>query len=82
LFYIALDGRLMSVPIRVASNGHALEPGVPVLLFDARLNALHAFPRHAYAVSHDGQRFLINVEEPSTTPITVILNWKANHIAR
>jgi len=33
-------------------------------------------------VSHDGQRFLINVEEPSTTPITVILDWKANDIAR
>ena len=82
LFYIALDGRLMSVPIRFASNGHALEPGVPVPLFDAHLNALHAFPRHEYAVSHDGQRFLINVEEPSTTPVTVILNWKANHIAR
>ncbi|PYS34448.1 MAG: hypothetical protein DMG14_29455 [Acidobacteria bacterium] len=27
LFYIALDGRLMAVPIRFASDGHAVEPG-------------------------------------------------------
>jgi eukaryotic-like serine/threonine-protein kinase len=79
LFYIALDGRLMSVPIRFASSSQALEPGVPVPLFATRLNALQVFPRHEYVVSQDGQRFLINVEETSTAPITVILNWKANH---
>ena len=81
LFYIALDGRLMSVPIHFASNSKALEPGVPVPLFAARLNASQVFPRCEYVVSQDGQRFLINVEETSTAPITVILNWKANHAA-
>jgi hypothetical protein len=31
-----------------------------------------------YAVSSDGQRFLINalIEDDDTSPITVILNWK------
>ena len=33
LFYIALDGRLMAVPIRLASNGQAVEAGTPVPLF-------------------------------------------------
>jgi len=34
------------------------------------------FPQQ-YAVSPDGQRFLMNniIEEP--TPITIVLNWKA-----
>jgi hypothetical protein len=31
-----------------------------------------------YAVSRDGQRFLMNtrIEDVATSPITVILNWK------
>jgi hypothetical protein len=34
--------------------------------------------KHQYAVSADGERFLINtaVEEP-TAPITLVLNWKS-----
>ena len=78
LFYIALDGRLMAVPIRFASNGHAVEPGLPVPLFASRLSALHPFPGNDYVVAQDGQRFLINAEEISTAPLTVILNRKAN----
>ena len=30
-----------------------------------------------YSVSADGQQFLINSESEVTSPITVILNWKA-----
>src|SRR5262249_46922035 len=33
LFYIALDGRLMSVPIGLASNTQSVEPGAPTPLF-------------------------------------------------
>lgn len=77
LFYIALDGRLMVVPIRFASSG-AVEPGAPVPLFGTRLGgALQAFPRNEYLVSSDSQRFLMStVAEQATSPITVILNWK------
>ena len=34
--------------------------------------------RHQYAVSSDGQRFLVNldVDEGTASPITLILNWK------
>ena len=79
LFYIALDGRLMAAPIRFASNGQAVEAGAPVPLFATRVGgALQPYPRHEYMVSPDGQRFLLNTvtEEASTSPITVILNWK------
>ena len=78
LFYIALDGRLMAAPISLASNGQAVEAGVPVPLFATRVGgAVQGFNRQQYMVSPDGQRFLMNtVTEEATSPITVILNWK------
>ena len=79
LFYIALDGRLMAVPIQFASNGQAIEPGSPVPLFATHIGgAVRGFDRQEYIVSPDGQRFLMNTltEETGSSPITVILNWK------
>ena len=80
LFYIGLDGRLMAVPIRLASNGQAVEPGTPVPLFATRIGgAVQGVDRQQYMVSPDGQRFLMKTvtEEASTSSIMVILNWKA-----
>ena len=80
LFYVALDGRLMAVPIQLASNGQAVEAGAPVPLFVTRIGGAVGpnVTRQQYMVSPDGQRFLMNtVTEEATSPITVILNWKA-----
>jgi Tol biopolymer transport system component len=79
LFYIALDERLMAVPIQFGSNGQAVEPGTPVALFTRRVGgAVQDAYRPEYMVSRDGQRFLMNtITEEATSPITVILNWKA-----
>jgi eukaryotic-like serine/threonine-protein kinase len=77
LFYIALDNRLMTVPIAFASNGQP-EPGTPVPLFTTRVGgAVQVFPRHAYLVSPDDRRFLMVVERTgeAAPPITVLLNW-------
>ena len=79
LFYVALDGRLMAVPIRVASNAQAPDIGEPVTLFAPALGGAvqQADYRHQYMVSSDGQRFLVaTVSEEANSPITVILNWK------
>ena len=78
LFYIAPDNKLMAVPITVAPNGQTLEPGTPVELFPTQI-ASNPAGRQQYAVSSDGQRFLILVEPEGATasPITVILNWAA-----
>jgi hypothetical protein len=79
LFYIALDDRLMAVPIQFASNGEGVEAGTPVPLFATRVGgAVQINERQQYLVSPDGQRFLMNTmaEEASTSPITVILNCK------
>jgi hypothetical protein len=78
LFYIALDDRLMMVPIGFASNGQAVEPGAPVPLFATRVGgAVQVFPRRQYLVSSDDRRFLMVIERENeaASPITVLLNW-------
>ena len=80
IFYIALDGRLMSVSIRIASDGQTIDAAAPVPLFAARVGAaVQRLSGPQYMVAVDGKRFLMNrlTEETHTSPITVILNWKA-----
>jgi Tol biopolymer transport system component/DNA-binding winged helix-turn-helix (wHTH) protein len=77
LFYIALDGQLMSVPIRYSAGGHEIRPDTPVALFPTRVGgAVHSNDRQQYVVSPDGKRFLMNTLTETTSPIEVILNWK------
>ena len=76
LFYIALDGQLMSVPIR-STNSQTIEAGTPVALFTTNIGGAVQRSPH-YVVSADGKRFLMDpiVTETGNSPITVILNWK------
>jgi eukaryotic-like serine/threonine-protein kinase len=84
LFYFAADGKLTAVEVKVGST---FEVGTAKTLFDSRVRGwvgsgvgtgLNA--RDNYAVSRDGQRFLLNsLTEPSTSsPIIVVLNWTAD----
>ncbi|PYS32444.1 MAG: hypothetical protein DMG14_34550 [Acidobacteria bacterium] len=68
----------MAVPIQVAANGQTIA-GVPVPLFATHIGgAVQGVSTQQYVVSPDGQRFLMNtVTDEGTSPITVILNWKA-----
>lgn len=79
LFYVARDGRVMAVPVRLGSNGETVEPGTPVPLFRTRVVRGTPIGQTQYAVSSDGLRFLMNtfIEDAVTSPITVMLNWKA-----
>jgi hypothetical protein len=78
LFYIALDGQLMSVPIGYSPDGREIRPETPVSLFATRVGgAVHSNDRQQYVVSSDGKRFLMNTLIESSSPITVILNWMA-----
>jgi len=79
LFYVGLDGRLMAVPVALASNGQAPVIGAPGALFTPPLGGMVQIAdfRPQYMVSPDGQRFLIaTFAEGPLSPITVILNWK------
>jgi Tol biopolymer transport system component len=78
LFYIALDGQLMSVPIRL-TDSQTVEAGTPVALFATHVGGAGQGPvPEYYSVSPDGKQFLMNtiVTEAGNSPLTVILNWK------
>jgi WD40 repeat protein len=81
LFYLAPDGRLMAVSIQVEGKGDAFNPGTPVALFPTRLATganitLGFLSGFGYAVASD-RRFLMNitVDEPTASPISIVLNW-------
>jgi Tol biopolymer transport system component len=73
LYYLTQDGRMMAVSIDTESG---FAPGVPVQLFD-RVPVSPA--SSLYAVSRDGQRFLLNLpmNGDRITPLTLVLNWDA-----
>jgi serine/threonine protein kinase/Tol biopolymer transport system component len=80
LFYIAPDGTLMAVTVNSAD---AFEASAPRTLFKTRIAGIDSLVRPLnltnYAVTADGQRFLITSEDEDTPPlsITVLLNWPA-----
>jgi Tol biopolymer transport system component len=69
LFYLALDGALMSVDMTDAAS-----PGSARKLFDLRFWVNHVV--NQYDVTADGQRFLVIVPEgQQATRLTVLTNW-------
>jgi len=80
LFYVALDGRLMAVPLTRDPDGNILEAGAPAVLFAANIpdGAIQGIFKQQYVVSRDGRRFLINqvAEESGGAPAMLILNWR------
>ena len=76
LFYYAGDGKLMAVQVR---SGVSFEVGAAAPLFEFRAGTLltNLAP---YAVTADGQRFLINavVDTEPSAPLTVVVNWAAD----
>jgi len=82
LFYVALDGMLTAVPMQIDSERHAITAGAPVSLFRTHIGGAVqsvVFERQQYMVAPDGQRFLMNtiIDTAATTPISLVMNWKA-----
>jgi Tol biopolymer transport system component len=75
LFYIAGDDKLMAIEV---SAGADFKFSLPKALFQTRVDN-GTTSRFEYAVTTDGQHFLLNtpVEEPSPSPINVVMNWTA-----
>jgi serine/threonine protein kinase len=74
LFYLDLDGNLMSVEVRGA------EFGTPTKLFKTRIRLDSNFSQiDLYDVTTDGQQFIMLVSdgEVPPSPVTVVLNWWA-----
>ena len=81
LFYIALDGKLMAVPIAWPADGQPPVPGTPEPLFTTHVGpavrSVGIVP--AYVVYDRGQRFLMNnlEQDASPTPIRWIPELEA-----
>src|SRR5437867_8480783 len=80
IFYVSLDSKMMAAPVKLSPDGQSLETGTPAALFPVRIAGvpLPGVRKQQYAVSSDGQRFLVNlaVDEGAASPITLIYNWK------
>jgi eukaryotic-like serine/threonine-protein kinase len=80
LFYFTPNETLMAVDVNTSSG--TVQLGIPKALFHASvLGGTGGAPTVAWrwAISNDGQRFLINsaLEEAGAAPVTVLLNWQS-----
>jgi len=79
MFYIASDQQMMSVA--VTAHGTNFDAGRPTPLFRASVLGApfqNGFVRNEYAVTRDGQRFLLNEPTGGTAAyaIRVLVNWQ------
>jgi len=71
LYFVGNDRRqLMAVEVQTENSFRA---GIPKPLFTADFRDFQN--RFSYDVTRDGQRFLVNTEEPETAVLSVIVNW-------
>jgi Tol biopolymer transport system component len=69
IFYLDGAGDLTAVPIRTEPS---LEIGTPARLFRSQMRLdIDA----TYVATRDGQRFLMNLPNPVSVPLTVVVNW-------
>jgi eukaryotic-like serine/threonine-protein kinase len=76
LYYLAADGRVMSVPIRADGQ---FEHGEPHQLFQTRLDPSVLINDRNYEVAADGERFLVTTPLGTSVPMTVVVNWTGRH---
>jgi eukaryotic-like serine/threonine-protein kinase len=74
LYYLALDGKLMSVPIKADRTFTA---GAPMALFETPLTVSRGqFPRdRRYDVAADGRFLIAAPVSTGSAPLTAIVNW-------
>jgi eukaryotic-like serine/threonine-protein kinase len=77
LFYVSSEGKLMAVAV---NTGPTFQLDSPKPLFE--INVQNSTQRQEYAVSPDGQSFLVNAvsigpSTPPSPPLNLILNWPA-----
>jgi Tol biopolymer transport system component len=74
LFFLGPDGTMMAAAIDGTGQF-----GVPKALFPAIHPSALTLGTRQYAVTKDGERFLVNIrpQQSSVTPLTVVINWTA-----
>jgi hypothetical protein len=73
VFYLSHDEKLMVVTL--AAAGSSLNVSLPHELFPLPLGGVTGL--NPFAVTPDGQRFLVSEPAASSEPLTVIVNWPA-----
>jgi len=73
LYYLSPSGTLMAVDVRLTPT---FDAGSPHPLFRASIPADIITYRNHYAVTADGQRFIVD-SAGTREPITVVVNWNA-----
>ena len=73
LFFLAPNGMVMAVPVKVEGT---FEAATPVELFQTRF-ANYGTTRNHYDVTADGQTFVVTTlsGENAAAPMTVVVNW-------
>ena len=75
LFFVSVDNRMMAVDVELGAKFRA---GVPKPIFRVPGYVQGTGGLGRYAVTRDGKRFLLSVNNELTdSPITVVLNWTA-----
>ena len=74
LYYLALDGKMMAVPVK--EDGDHINFGVPAPLFQAPLTVPSIPAAHKYDVSPDGKRFVF-IADDNTKPWLVIRQYSS-----
>ena len=75
LFYIAPDNTIYSVPLTTSAT--RVVPGPPEPLFIANVDQNKTI-RNQYAVTRDGQRFLLlSLIDRDASPFVTVLNWRS-----
>lgn len=76
LYYLALDGKLMSVPVK---EGRSFEAGMPTPLFETGLTVARptASRDRRYDVAPDGRFLIVMPVQSAATPVNVVVNWTA-----
>ena len=80
LFYVTAENEIAAVAIDLSAGDVAPKIGAPQVLFAPPIiPGGVGIPRQQYAVSRDGQRFLVNARESTdegASAITLLLNWR------
>jgi Tol biopolymer transport system component len=75
LYYLSPDDRLAGLDVK--PGGTTFGWGTAHQILEARIAGWErSNPGRPYAISPDGQRFLVSVASGSTRPITLLLNWQ------
>ena len=75
LFYLTADDRLSGLDVNPGQGSFGFSKARPIL--EAHIAGCErANPGRPYAITPDGQRFLVSVASSAPTPITLLLNWR------